>query len=550
MSKKVNLQTIAEDYVQLMTHQTTGMKAIIFDQETKIMFSLVTSKSFAIKEEVFMFEEIKNLKPENKHLNVKGIFFLRPTDENLEYLMKILKDPNFVDIYLNFTNTVGDDILKSLAFADENASIKAINEIYFDYFTLNSNLFHLNIDLNCLVKNVNIWKSYDHLMAERTAEGITSACLGLRMYPIIKYVRNNELSSLIANKILNYFQNNSDLIHRNCGTQPNGMLFIYDRKEDPISPLLTQWTYQSMIHDIFTISQNIVIVKDEKLVLSDHDDAFFKENLDTEFGEVATKINDKVNELGRNRENESLESFEEIKKYIESLPSKKKQSTEITKHTSIIFELTKIMEENKLLELSSIEQDIACSENKKDHMNRVINAIKSNSYIKSQLEKIKLVLLFCIRYESDSFSISNLKDVLKDNNLGDYIPLIDALLKYSGAQKRNCDLLNNKDFLSKHLNKFSSAFKDVPNVFTQHTSLLSNLMKKILDKIKINEIETLNNHRLDKFNKILVFGLGGATYEEARDMNNLSRNYKTDIFYGGTNMINSKQFINVLENIK
>lgn len=554
MVEKVNtnLQVIAEDYVKLMISQTSGMKSIIFDSDTKIMFSLVIAKSFAIKEEIFMFEELKNLKPENKFLNVKGIFFIRPTEENLELLSKILKEPNFADIYINFTNVVGEDYIKSLAYADEYAAIKAVNEIYLDYFILNNQLFHLNVDVNLMLKNLNLWKSVDHMMAQRIADGITSICLSLRMYPVIKHVKNNEYSNLIANKVLNFLQDNSDLIHRNCGNQPNGLLFIYDRKEDPITPLLTQWTYQSMIHEVFTISQNIVEVKNEKLVLSDHDDKFFKENLEKEFGEVANKINDKVNDLGRKRDNEKMESFEEIKKYIESLPDKKRESMEITKHTSIIFELTKIMEDRKLLDFSSLEQDIACFDNKKEQLSKVVSYIKNNDpiYSKSQLEKLKLVLLFCLRYEEDSFSINSLKQVMKENNLSDYVNYIDQLIKYCGHSKRNCDLLNNKDFLSKHFSKISSAFKDIPNVFTQHTSLLFNLMKKMLEKGgKVNEIDTLNNYtKLEKFNKIVILSLGGATYEEARDMTNLAKSNKIEIVYGGTNMINSKLFLQMLEN--
>ena len=550
MVDKTNLQVIAQDYFTLMIKQTTGMKTIIFDSETKIMFSLIISKSFAIKEEIFIFEDIKNIKSQQE-CGTKGIFFIRPTEENINLLTNILKEPMFADIFINFTNICAEELIKILAYADDFAAIKVVNELFMDYYILNSKLFHLNINQNLLMRPINIWRNPDHMAVERITEGIFSACLSLRLYPVIKFIKNNEISSLVANKVLNYLQNNSDLINKNCGATPNGILLIYDRKEDPITPLLTQWTYQSMIHDHYTIENNVVKVKGDKLVLSDYEDEFFKNNIDKEFGEVASLINDKVAELGNKKENEKMETFEEIKKYIEALPQKKKESMEITKHTTIIYDLTKNMEEKKLLEISSLEQEVACNDNKKEQMNKILNIIKNNSLSKSKFEKVKLFLLFCLRYEEDTINIEALKNAMKENNMGDYCNIADLLLKYCGSKQRNCDLLGNKDFISKHLNKITSAFKDIPNIFTQHTSLLSNLVKKMNEK-KCNEIETLNgNSKQDKFSKMLIFNLGGATYEEARDMNTFSRQTKIDVVYGGTNMINSRDFITLLEeNVK
>jgi len=38
-------------------------------------------------------------------------------------------------------------------------------------------------------------------------------------------------------------------------------ILILDRREDPITPLLNQWTYQAMIHEILEIKNNRVDLK-------------------------------------------------------------------------------------------------------------------------------------------------------------------------------------------------------------------------------------------------------------------------------------------------
>ena len=97
--KRNNLHEISEDYIDNMISTVKDMKAIIFDKETSIMFSLEKSKSNALKQEVFFFANIENIKPEDK-FNLSGIFFLRPTEENLKYLKNVLSNLNFKDIHL------------------------------------------------------------------------------------------------------------------------------------------------------------------------------------------------------------------------------------------------------------------------------------------------------------------------------------------------------------------------------------------------------------------------------------------------------------------
>ena len=97
--KRNNLHEISEDYIDNMISTVKDMKAIIFDKETSIMFSLEKSKSGALKQEVFFFANIENIKPEDK-FNLSGIFFLRPTEENLKYLKNVLSNLNFKDIHL------------------------------------------------------------------------------------------------------------------------------------------------------------------------------------------------------------------------------------------------------------------------------------------------------------------------------------------------------------------------------------------------------------------------------------------------------------------
>ena len=148
------------------------------------------------------------------------------------------------------------------------------------------------------------------------------------------------------------------------------------------------------------------------------------------------------------------------------------------------------MQRRKLLELSALEQDIACYDNKKEHFNKITSIIKDIQI--NTLDKAKLYMLYCFRYEGDS-SITNLKNMMEDNNLKEWTEYADYLLIYAGKEKRALDVLSNKDFLSKSKNKFFSSFgMKNQNVFFQHVSYLNSVLERVIKgKTKDTEVETV-----------------------------------------------------------
>jgi vacuolar protein sorting-associated protein 45 len=554
MSNYHNLHEISNDYIENMISNIKEMKAMIYDNETQIMFSLEFSKSTALKQEIFLFENIEKIQP-NQKFNLSGIFFLRPTEQNLTYLKTILENLNFKEIHLFFSNQISDEFLQKIAQFDINMQIKTIQEVYFDYYVINSNVFHLNIEScisNLAMTNENEWNNYDIAIFNRICEGLISICLSNRMNPIIKSVRNSRILQKISQKITKFFNENYDFIRKECGSVQNGILFLYDRKEDPVTPLINQWTYQAQLHEIIGIKNNILILKDnnkeEQHVLSDVEsiDKFFSKNMNSDYGQVANEVQNAANKLKNENSllNKSENSIEELRKMIESLPERKKESMSITKHYKLFFALSEYVTKHKLMELSPLEQEISVNDDKKNQLNQ-INNILSDVNI-SSLDKAKIYLLYVFRYEGDSI-VDSLKTNMRKNGLSDWVNYGDLLLEYAGKNKRTLDCLSNKDFLSKGKKIFMNVLKrgSSQNSFMLHCSFLNSLVEDLIKgKLKDNEFETnLNNFDNKKPQKIIVFTFGGITFEETKDLTNLSKTYDVPIIAGGTNIINSKGFL-------
>jgi len=94
--------------------------------------------------------------------------------------------------------------------------------------------------------------------------------------------------------------------------------------------------------------------------------------------------------------------------------------------------------------------------------------------------------------------------------------------------------------------KFSSTFKEVPNVLCQHIPYISTLVDNISKgKLKESEYKYLPGDKVNNFktNEVVIFIVGGATYEEAKCVAELNKRPGFNVVLGGTNIVNSKLFL-------
>lgn len=89
-------------------------------------------------------------------------------------------------------------------------------------------------------------------------DGLLAQIFSLRKVPMIRYHSASSACSAIADelttKINREYEQNASQFIRDSKT----LLLILDRREDPITPLLNQWTYQAMLHELAGISNNKV----------------------------------------------------------------------------------------------------------------------------------------------------------------------------------------------------------------------------------------------------------------------------------------------------
>ena len=361
---------------QMIKDSGVGMKALLMDKETTTMIALVYAQSEVFQKEVYLFESLDSRAREPmKHLN--AIVFVRPTRANVESLARELQAPNYNSYFIYFSYFLEDkgmeNALSTLAKADEHEVVKEIKEFYADFYALTNNVFTFN--LTPASSHTGHWDAH-HL--SRVTDGLASVLLALKKKPVIRYVAQSRMAEDLARGVAAVYK---DHPRQFAFRQPDNppLLLILDRHNDPITPLLHQWTYHAMIHELIGMSNNRVDLSNapgikadlKEVVLSTEQDEFFKKSMYLNFGEVGVAIKELLEEYqAKAKSHEQIESIADMKAFVENYPQFRKLSGATSKHVAVASELSRLVSDYNLLSVSELEQDIVTA-NEKSQSSRV-----------------------------------------------------------------------------------------------------------------------------------------------------------------------------------
>ncbi|XP_063173319.1 vacuolar protein sorting-associated protein 45 [Candoia aspera] len=544
----MNVVFAVKQYISRMIGDSgAGMKILLMDKETTSVVSMVYTQSEILQKEVYLFERIDSAHRESmKHL--KAICFLRPTKENIEYLIQELRRPKYSSYFIYFSNVISKSDVKSLAEADEQEVVAEVQEFYGDYIAVNPHVFSLNIPVCCQ------GCSWNQAALSRTTQGLTALLLSLKKCPIIRYQLSSDLAKRLAEGVKQVIAKEYELFDfRRTEVPP--LLLLLDRSDDAITPLLNQWTYQAMVHELLGINNNRIdlsrvpgISKDlREVVLSAENDEFYANNMYLNFAEIGSNIKNLMEDFQKKKpkEQQKLESIADMKAFVENYPQFRKMSGTVSKHVTVVGELSRLVSERNLLEVSEAEQELACQN---DHSGALqsVRRLLQNPRV-TELDAARLVMLYALRYEQRSgSSLQGLVVDLKNRGVSEKLRrLVPAIAEYGGKRVQSSDLCGPKDAVA-ITKQFLKGLKGVENVYTQHQPLLHKTLDQLIKgKLRDHQYPYLGPSSLrDRPQDIIVFIIGGATYEEALAVYSLNRATPgVRIVLGGTTVHSTRSFL-------
>ncbi|XP_062223400.1 vacuolar protein sorting-associated protein 45 homolog isoform X2 [Phragmites australis] len=519
---------LVRDYIDRMLHDIPGMKVLVLDPQSVGMVSVVYSQSDLLRKEVFLVETVDNASSSRESMaHLKAVYFLRPSSDNVQKLRRHLAAPRFAEYHLFFSNILKIPQIQVLADSDEQEVVQQVQEFYADFCAIDPYHFTLNIQNNHMyMLPTLVGPPGIQSFCDRAVDGIASVFLALKRRPIIRYQRASDAAKRIAQETARLMYDQESGLFDFRRTENSSLLLVIDRRDDPVTPLLNQWTYQ-------------------EVVLSSIHDDFFRVNMFENFGDLGMNIKRMVDDFQHlSKSSLNLQSIGDMAKFVTNYPEYRKAHGNVTKHVALVSEMSRIVEERKLMLVSQTEQELACTSGQAAAFEAVTSLLNNESV--SDIDRLRLVMLYALRYEKESpVQLMQLFNKLASRSAKYKSGLVQFLLKQAGVDKRTCDLYGNRDLLNIARN-MARGLKGVENVYTQHQPLLFQTMEGIMKgRLRDADYPLVGNHfQQGRPQDVVIFIVGGTTYEEARSVALFNTaNPGVRFFLGGSAVLNSKRFL-------
>jgi vacuolar protein sorting-associated protein 45 len=572
-----------------------GMKVLLLDAATTQIVSCVASQTEILSKEVYLVSRLDD-SSQNPNLaesrvaengtvrqggglhdlalsspsHLKAVCYLRPTDINAGLLVRELAHPRFSEYHIFFSGIVSGGLLRLIAENDPSELVRQVQEFYGDFLPINEDLVALNcrntVAMSCAAGTA--WaRDHAHLY-ERNRRGIEGLLLSLRRQPsTIRYQKSSPLAAQLAKDVSDSIRADQIFHFRSMGGGGT-LLLVVDRLDDAVTPLLSQWTYQAMVHELLGLNNNRVILRGapnitkdlEEVVLSAEQDSFFRKNRDANFGELGEAIQQLLSDYQKQTQSHDvskLNSIEDMQRFMDKFPELRSQSHNVSKHVAIMGELARLVGVCNLMDVSQFEQELACADDHTAHMRELMDKLSSPA-VKIP-DKHRLGLLYALRYE-DSGNVNLVKTAMARGGVTeDMIGLVDTILRYGGRRARGPGLYGvgtKKDLMTQMTKSILTSVQGVSNVYAQHVPVLMDTLQAIVrGKLSAESHPYLGRGPASGTgsdpvpDEIIVFMAGGVTYEEATKVAEFNKTNpgKVRVILGGSTIHNSTSFLEELK---
>ncbi|KAL1568974.1 STXBP unc-18 S1 [Salvia divinorum] len=443
-----NFRQISRDrllYEMLRSAKTgdskSSWKVLIMDKLTVKIMSYACKMADITEEGVSLVEDIH--KRRQPLPSMDAIYFIQPTKENIVIFLSDMsgKSPLYRKAFVFFSSPVSRELVSQIKKDGSVLSrIGALREMNLEYFAIDSQGFITDNE-----------RALEDLFGDEESSRRGDACLNvmgsriatvfasLREFPYVRYRAAKSLDpntmttfrDLIPTKLAASVWNNLMKYKSNLPNFPQletCELLILDRSIDQIAPIIHEWTYDAMCHDLLNMDGNKYIHEvpsktgsrpEKKEVLLEDHDPIWLELRHAHIADASERLHEKMtNFVSKNkaaqihgsRSGGEL-STRDLQKMVQALPQYSEQIEKLSLHVDIAGKINKIIRESGLKDVGQLEQDLVFGDaGTKD----IINFLRAKEDV-SREYKLRLLMIYAAIYPEkfDDDKISKLMELAR-----------------------------------------------------------------------------------------------------------------------------------------
>lgn len=413
----------------------SAWKVLIMDKLTVKIMSYACKMADITEEGVSLVEDI--YKRRQPLPSMDAVYFIQPTKENVLMFLSDMagKSPLYRKAFVFFSSPIAKELVNHIKRDSSVLSrIGALREMNLEFFAIDSQGFITDNE-----------RALEELYGDDEGSRNGSLCLNvmanriatvfasLREFPLVRYRAAKSLDhttmttfrDLIPTKLAagvwNYLTKYKSTLPHFPQTETCELLIV-DRSVDQISPIIHEWTYDAMCHDLLNMDGNKYVHEvpgkaggppEKKDVLLEDHDPIWLELRHAHIADASERLHEKMtNFVSKNkaaqmhqgsREGGQL-STRDLQKMVQALPQYSEQIEKLSLHVDIAGKLNRIIRESSLKEIGQLEQDLVFGDaGTKD----LINFLRVHQDVTRE-SKLRLLMIYAAihpeKFESDKLS--------------------------------------------------------------------------------------------------------------------------------------------------
>mmetsp|Transcript_19141 Transcript_19141/g.24630 ORF Transcript_19141/g.24630 Transcript_19141/m.24630 type:complete len:678 (-) Transcript_19141:670-2703(-) len=418
---------ILEDVFQQAGEKHPGWKVLIVDEPSMKVLSAAVGMYDIMERKVTIVENLD--KKRAPFPDMGAIYLLDPNPASISKMIEDFSGPTalygdavFVYLLGRLSNELLDQIKNCRHLLKR---IKGLVEINVDFLAKEERAFTL--DMRDAFTSFYLRKS-GNSVENKIADRLVTVCATLNEYPHIRYKQTSASSTKIANlfkrKMDDFVAQNSTWWYHGgpsksssgSAKRDRGVLLLLDRADDCLTPLMHDFTYQSMVHDLLKMDGDRITFQMEaaddaneteaKDVLLDERDKLWVELRGKHIAAVIETLSSRIRDIMSSNTGSNLSggggnmSLSQMASALKALPEYREVMSKLSQHMHLSHECMDVFRRESLIDLSELEQTLATGKDDEGGSPKLSDLIDQVDdfliRIKTAKDRLRLILITTI----------------------------------------------------------------------------------------------------------------------------------------------------------